>query len=48
MQTERVVLNLDDWGGDITELITQLNNYPILGLKEVIVVRNGMVQSIYP
>ena len=47
-QTERVVLNLDDWKGDVNALVKQLNDYPIEGLKEVIVVQNGSVQSIYP
>lgn len=47
-QTERVVLNLDDWKGDIDALVKQLNDYPIEGLKEVIVVYDGNVQSIYP
>lgn len=47
-QAERVVLNLDDWKGDVDALIRQLNDYPIDGLKEVIVVHDGNVQSIYP
>ena len=47
-QTERVVLDLDDWKGDVNALVKQLNDYPIEGLKEVIVVHNGSVQSIYP
>lgn len=46
-QTERVVLDLDDWKGDVNALVKQLNDYPIEGLKEVIVVHNGSVQSIY-
>ena len=47
-QANRVVLNLEDWTGDVGELIKQLNNYPIEGLDEVLVVKNGCVQSIYP
>lgn len=47
-QAERVVLNLDDWKGDVNALVKQLNEYPIEGLKEVIVVHDGNVQSIYP
>ena len=47
-QAERVVLNLDDWKGDVDALIKQLNDYPIEGLKEVIIVYDGSVQSIYP
>ena len=47
-QAELVVLNLDDWKGDVNALVKQLYDYPIEGLKEVIVVHNGSVQSIYP
>ena len=47
-QAERVVLNLDDWKGNVDELVKQLNDYPIEGLKEVIIVYDGTVQSIYP
>ena len=47
-QADNVVLNLDDWTGDINALIKQLNDYPIEGLKEVLVVQNGKVTSIYP
>ena len=39
---------VDDWKGDVNALVKQLNDYPIEGLKEVIVVHNGSVQSIYP
>ncbi len=37
-QTNRIILNLDDWhggGGDIDEIIKQLNEWSIPGLKEV-------------
>ena len=47
-QAERVVLNLDDWKGSVDELVKQLNDYPIEGLKEVIIVYDRTVQSIYP
>ena len=47
-QAERVILNLDDWAGDIETIEKQLNDYPIEGLKEVIIVKNGDVISIYP
>ncbi len=30
-QAERVVLNLDDWNGNVDELVRQLNDYPIEG-----------------
>ena len=46
-QTKRVVLNLDDWKVDVGELIEQLNNYPIEGLEEVLIVKGGQVKSIY-
>lgn len=47
-QTQRIVLNLDDWLGDVKDIVKQLNDYPISGLKEVLVVRNGEVTHIYP
>lgn len=47
-QTNRVVLNLNDWNGNIEELIKELNDYPIEGLKEVLIVKNREVHSIYP
>lgn len=47
-QADRVVLNINDWKGDVDALVKQLNDYPIQGLKEVIVVHNGNVISIYP
>lgn len=43
-----MVLNLDDWEGDVGELIKQLNDYPIEGLEEVLIVKNGQMKSIYP
>ena len=47
-QADNVVLNLDDWKGDVDALIKQLNDYPVEGLKEVLVVQKGKVISIYP
>ena len=47
-QTNRVVLNLDDWNGDISEIVKQLTNYPIDGLIEVIATRSDTVISLYP
>lgn len=35
-------------GGDVDALVKQLNDYPIEGLKKVIVVHNNSVISIYP
>jgi hypothetical protein len=37
-QTTRVVLNLQDWGGDIAALKKQFNDWPMAGLDEVIVI----------
>ncbi len=47
-QANRIVLNLEDWNGNINELVNQLNEYPIEGLEEVLVVQDGKVISIYP
>ncbi|WP_175440729.1 CdiA C-terminal domain-containing protein [Micromonospora yangpuensis] len=41
-QTQRVVINLHDWRGDITALQKQFDDWPIPHLKEVAAVtRNG-------
>ncbi|WP_434744040.1 hypothetical protein [Micromonospora sp. SH-82] len=46
-QTERVVINLKDWQGDPTALQRQFDQWPIDGLKEVIVVtRSGTIHEI--
>ncbi|WP_425464466.1 hypothetical protein [Paenibacillus oralis] len=43
------MLNLSDWKGNTDSIVGQLRNYPIEGLKEVIVITNGeQVISIYP
>jgi hypothetical protein len=34
-QTQRVVINLQDWGGDLDALRRQFADWPIQGLKEV-------------
>ena len=47
-QANRVVLNLDDWTGDVDALIKQLQDYPIDNLEEVLTVKDGLVKSIYP
>lgn len=51
-QTDRIILNLDDWhggGGNIDELISQLNEWPIDGLQEVKVINQyHEVINIYP
>ena len=47
-QTERVVLNLDDWEGNVDDILNALNDNPIEDLKEVLIVKNGKVFGIYP
>ena len=51
-QADRIILNLDDWhggGGNIDEIINQLNEWPIEGLKEVKVINHyHEVIDIYP
>ena len=47
-QADNIVLNLDDWKGNIEDIIKQLNDYPIEGLKQVLVVQNDKVIFIYP
>ncbi len=51
-QTNRIILNLDDWhggGGDIDEIIKQLNEWSIPGLKEVKVINHyHEIIDIYP
>ena len=47
-QTRRIVLSLDDWDGDLEQLVRQLNDYILFELEEVLVVRSGTVTHIYP
>ncbi|MCM3703368.1 hypothetical protein [Paenibacillus macerans] len=48
-QADRVILNLSDWKGNTDSIVEQLRNYPIEGLKEVIVItKEEQVISIYP
>ncbi|WP_051542005.1 hypothetical protein [Clostridium lundense] len=48
-QASRIVLNLKDWNGNINDIVEQLNNYPVEGLEEVIVVKkDNSIVSIYP
>ncbi|MCL2779878.1 MAG: hypothetical protein FWD73_17945, partial [Polyangiaceae bacterium] len=47
-QADRIVLNLDDWGGHVENMRKQLVDYPIDGLKEVKIVKNGSVVDLYP
>lgn len=43
-----MVLNLNDWSGDVAALVKQLNDYPIEELEQALVVKDGDVISIYP
>jgi hypothetical protein len=48
-QTQRVVVNLEDWPGDVSALQRQFDDWPIDGLKEVkIVTRDGDVRQVFP
>ncbi len=48
-QTERVVLNLSDWKGNINDLVKQIKDWPIKGLKELIAIdKNGNVYHLFP
>jgi hypothetical protein len=40
-QTQRVVLNLQDWRGDLVALRKQFDDWPITGLKELVAVTPG-------
>jgi hypothetical protein len=46
-QTQRVVLNLEDWRGDLPALQKQFDGWPINGLKELVAVtRSGAIVQI--
>ncbi|MFV2114750.1 hypothetical protein ACFHW0_20770 [Micromonospora sp. LOL_025] len=46
-QTQRVIVNLKDWKGDMTALRRQFDDWPIDGLKELVVVRpDGTIRQI--
>ncbi|MFC4068198.1 CdiA C-terminal domain-containing protein [Actinoplanes subglobosus] len=49
-QTQRVVVNLEDWRGDLDALQRQFDNWPIPGLKELKVVtqRGEIIQMNLP
>jgi hypothetical protein len=40
-QTQRVILNLEDWRGDFAALQKQFADWPIEGLRELVAVRRG-------
>ena len=41
-------MSLDDWDGDLEQLVRQLNDYILFELEEVLAVRSGTVTHIYP
>ncbi|GAB3811852.1 CdiA C-terminal domain-containing protein [Micromonospora zhanjiangensis] len=48
-QTQRVVLNLQDWRGDLSAMRTQFDDWPMPGLKEAVALtRNGSLVQIVP
>ena len=47
-QADRIVLSLNNWQGNIEDVKEELQDYPVDNLKEVLVVQDGRVFSIYP
>ena len=47
-QTERIVLNLNDSAVELDKLTKQLKDYPIQGLKEILIVKNNQIIPFYP
>ncbi len=46
-QTERVVINLKNWDGEISTLQKQFTDYPVEGLKELMIIdKNNIVSHI--
>lgn len=46
-QTQRIALNLQDWGGDLTSLQKQFDDWPISNLKELVALtRDGSLIQI--
>lgn len=46
-QTERVVINLKNWDGEISSLQKQFTDYPVEGLKELMIIdENNIVAHI--
>ncbi|MBC6111946.1 hypothetical protein ACFOG5_06310 [Pedobacter fastidiosus] len=46
-QTERVVINLKNWDGEISNLQKQFTDYPVENLKELIIIdKNNIVSHI--
>jgi hypothetical protein len=44
-QTQRIVINLQDWNGDLDALQRQFATWPFAGLKEVKVITKGRPRS---
>ncbi|MEU5950110.1 hypothetical protein ABZ793_31830 [Micromonospora sp. NPDC047465] len=43
-QTQRVAVNLRDWGGDLTALRKQFHDWPVPGLEELVAItRSGTI-----
>ncbi len=47
-QADRFTLNLNDSKVTIEEMRKQLENYPIAGLKEIIIIKDGKVIPFFP
>ncbi|QLE57419.1 hypothetical protein [Nostoc sp. TCL26-01] len=47
-QAERIILNLEDSNVKVNELESLLNRKPIDGLKEIIVIKDGLVIPLFP
>ena len=47
-QAQRFILNLEDSNVDINVLRQQFTQYPVPGLKEIIIIKHGQVQPFIP
>jgi Contact-dependent growth inhibition CdiA C-terminal domain len=47
-QASRFVLNLEDSGVTLADLQSQLQTYPIKGLEEIVVIKNGEIIRFFP
>jgi hypothetical protein len=47
-QADRIILNLDDSSIELATLRLQFNDWPMRGLKEIIIVRDGQVIPFWP
>ena len=46
-QASRVILNLDDYVGSLDDLAKQFYDYPIDGLDELLIIRNGKIARLF-